>query len=62
MNREVVASIRTRAELARRLARELKEPAAARSLLEIADSLDADAAKLEEESAAAHRARREEPE
>ena len=45
---EVAASIRTRAELARRLARELKEPNAVKALTEIAEALEHDAAQLED--------------
>lgn len=44
---EAAASIRTRAELARRLASELKDPSAVKALEEIADALDADADNLE---------------
>lgn len=43
-----MASIRTRAELARRLSTEIKDSAAAASLREIADTLDAEADKLEQ--------------
>ncbi|MCL6730105.1 hypothetical protein [Sphingomonas hankyongi] len=45
--REHAAAIRTRAELARRLAGEIKEPRASAALREIADGLDADADMLE---------------
>ena len=45
---EATASIRTRAELARRLARELKDPSAIRALNEIAAALDAEADNLEQ--------------
>jgi hypothetical protein len=41
-----VASIRMRAELARRLANELKEPKAVAALREIADTLDEEAERL----------------
>lgn len=47
MGSEFVASIRTRAELARRLSTEIKDPAAATALREIADALDEEADKLE---------------
>lgn len=47
MPRENVASLRTRAELARRLATELKEPKAVAALREIAEALDEEADKLE---------------
>ena len=46
MTNDLVASIRTRAEIARRLSTEIKEPSAATTLREIADALDADADKL----------------
>ena len=42
-----VASIRMRAELARRLANELKEPKAVAALREIADALDEEAERLQ---------------
>jgi uncharacterized protein Yka (UPF0111/DUF47 family) len=45
----VVASIRTRAEIARRLATELKDPKAVQALIEIAEALEADADNLERE-------------
>jgi hypothetical protein len=48
MGSELVESIRTRAELARRLSTEIKDPAAAATLREIADTLDAEADKLEQ--------------
>lgn len=48
MGNELVASIRTRAELARRLSTEIKEPAAAAALREIADTLEQEADKLED--------------
>lgn len=44
---EIAASIRTRAELARRRANELKEPNAVKALLEIAAALDQEADKFE---------------
>ena len=47
MGSDFAASIRTRAELARRLAIEINEPKAATALREIADALDAEADKLE---------------
>ena len=40
---EAVAALRTRAELARRLSSEIKEPRAAAALREIAEALDAEA-------------------
>lgn len=47
---EIAASIRTRAELARRLANELSEPNAVKALLEIAAALDEEAAALEHDT------------
>ncbi|HEV2595390.1 MAG TPA: hypothetical protein VGU01_09360 [Sphingomicrobium sp.] len=47
MTREAIAAIRARAELARRLAAENKQPDAKAALLEIASMLDADADRLE---------------
>jgi hypothetical protein len=47
MEHESAGVIRTRAELARRLAHELKNPRARKELLQIADDLEAEAAKLE---------------
>lgn len=47
MPNDAVTSIRTRAELARRLSTELKDPHAIQSLREIAASLDAEADDLE---------------
>ena len=47
MSHEVVASIRMRAELARRLATEMKERKTANALREIAEALDRDADDLE---------------
>ena len=44
---ETAASIRTRAELARRIATELTEPNAVAALNEIADALDVEADRLE---------------
>lgn len=46
---EHIAAIRTRAELARRLSTELKESNAIAALIEIAESLDAEADKMEAE-------------
>lgn len=46
-NQEIAASIRTRAELARRLASQLKEPNAVKALTEIALALEEEADKLE---------------
>lgn len=43
----MAVTIRTRAELARRLSTEIKDPAAAATLREIADTLEAEADKLE---------------
>jgi hypothetical protein len=48
--REAVAALRTRAELARRLSSEIKEPRASAALREIAEALDAEADKLETEN------------
>ncbi len=45
--REIAASIRTRAELARRLSNELSEPNAVKALHEIAAALDEEADKLD---------------
>ena len=47
MSQEAISAIRRRAELARRLSRDTKEPAAKLRLLEIATLLDADADKLD---------------
>ena len=47
-NNQIAESIRTRAELARRLARELKDPNAVKALTEIAGALEDEAAKLEQ--------------
>jgi C4-dicarboxylate-specific signal transduction histidine kinase len=47
VTQEAIAAIRTRAELARRLAGETRDPAAKAGLLEIASMLDADAGRLE---------------
>lgn len=47
---EAVAALRTRAELARRLSTEIKEPRATAALHEIAEALDAEADKLETEN------------
>lgn len=47
MGSELAVTIRTRAELARRLSTEIKDPAAAATLREIADTLEAEADKLE---------------
>lgn len=47
MASDLAASIRTRAELARRLSAEIKDPAAAASLRKIAETLDAEASRLE---------------
>jgi predicted nucleic acid-binding Zn-ribbon protein len=47
MGSEAIASIRTRAELARRLSTEIKDPAAQQALREIADALEAEAESLE---------------
>jgi hypothetical protein len=44
---EAIAALRTRAELARRLSNETRQPAAKSSLLEIASMLDAEADQLE---------------
>jgi len=44
---EAIASIRDRAELARRLAEENKQPHAKAALVQIASTLDADADRLE---------------
>jgi hypothetical protein len=46
MGREI-DSIRTRAELARRLSTQINEPKSAKALREIADALDAEADMLE---------------
>lgn len=51
MGSELVASIRTRAELARRLSTEIKQPSAAAALCEIAYTLYEDADKLEDNAA-----------
>lgn len=47
MSQEAISAIRRKAELARRLSRETKEPAAKVRLLEIAALLDADADRLD---------------
>jgi hypothetical protein len=47
---EAVAALRTRAELARRLSTEIKEPRATAALREIAEALDVEADKLETEN------------
>ena len=44
---EAISAIRTKAELARRLSGETRDPAAKAGLLELAALLEADAAKLE---------------
>jgi len=50
MIEESIAAIRTRAELARRLATELKELKTMAAMLEIAESLDAEADRMEAET------------
>ena len=47
MNDDAIAAIRTRAELARRLAAHTLDPAAKASLLEIASMLKSDADRIE---------------
>lgn len=47
MGSDAIASIRTRAELARRLSTEIKDPAAQLALREIAAALEAEADALE---------------
>lgn len=47
---EAAAALRTRAELARRLSTEIKEPRATAALREIAEALDVEADKLETEN------------
>lgn len=47
MTKEAISAIRTRAELARRLAKENKQADARTALLEIASVLDADADRLD---------------
>lgn len=47
---KAVAALRTRAELARRLSTEIKEPRATAALREIAEALDVEADKLETEN------------
>lgn len=46
--RDIDKTLRTRAELARRLSQEIKEPNASQSLREIAEALDAEADKIAE--------------
>jgi hypothetical protein len=47
VTQEAISAIRTRAELARRLAGQTRDPAAKAGLLEIASTLEADADRLE---------------
>ena len=47
MNREIIANMRFRAAHCRRLAKSLLDPDAAKSLLAMADHIEADAARLE---------------
>ena len=47
MSQETISAIRTKAELARRLSGETRDPAAKAGLLELASLLDADAERLE---------------
>ena len=47
MSHEAISAIRTKAELARRLSGETRDPAAKARLLEIATLLDVDADRLE---------------
>ena len=53
VSQEAISAIRTKAELARRLSGETRDPAAKAGLLELAALLDADAVRLED---AAHEA------
>ena len=48
MEQDSARAIRTRAELARRLASQLHNPRAASELLQIADDLESEALKLEQ--------------
>jgi hypothetical protein len=47
VSQEAIAAIRMKAELARRLSAETRDPAAKAGLLELASLLDADADRLE---------------
>jgi C4-dicarboxylate-specific signal transduction histidine kinase len=47
VSEEAISAIRTKAELARRLSRETRDPAAKAGLRELASLLDADADRLE---------------